>query len=169
MNPAAVGALANELLAAIAGIYATTGVTAPSLQYLCADEPVAWVGDNCQSALVVSWAGVNPGLPAPPMAAPALPPQQVGPGLVFHADFTVWVFRCVDVPDLTVLDPATETVLALELMTDGYLLPMAVLAAHSAGMFGLDYSTQTILGAVVPLARQGGVAGLRMPVSVVIE
>ena len=155
--------LCTALLAACVDIYeGYDGITAPSLQYVYgAGEPVA----ACDQ-LVVAWQATKPNTPTF-----AENPMWVNPVMSRRANLVIMAYRCLtDIPQgggFEVTDPepvpARATYDAQAIMTDAYILPKGIVAAHYAGTFG-NFASGLAIANVVPIQADGGVGGCRLDI-----
>ena len=158
--------LATDVLDAALTAWPSAGLVAPSVAYVYGGaSPVAM----CDS-VVVTYTRIFHGMPAR-ADAPYPSKAMAAPRSV---TLCVWCFRCltdtlygegVQVSDSATVSVVNATADASTLMTDAYILPRAIVAAHAAGQIGHDYAGVLGIGDVVPLAASGGVGGCRFELS----
>lgn len=148
--------LAAELLAAIVVGYGQQGIESPAVAYV--NGAGATPLGICET-LVVGWTRVNYGVAGGPNFD-ALPVRQQLRSRT--ADLSVWMFRCMtpigsgqEAGQLNTADLEAD---AKRIMTDAYLLPKVIAAAHEAGSFG-DYCSGLSIQACLPIEPLGGVSG----------
>ncbi|MGH9093843.1 MAG: hypothetical protein ACRDXE_01645 [Acidimicrobiales bacterium] len=151
--------LATTVRDAIVAGYATDGVAAPPITYICGPREPSAMCD----ALVVGWARVFHGTPGP-----ARPPAIVRGTMVARStELIVWVFRCLtdvlqgDGMGKTVFDPVKADADAAAIMTDAYVVHRGLVRAHAAGELR-DYTQGLSIGDAQPLAAEGGIAGIEL-------
>lgn len=153
--------LAHQLLAAVEAGFVNADVPAPTLSYVCGNNVPVAIADS----LAVSWVRIfhgTPGQPDKPYPAKTLFVPR-------SCTLAVWCFR----PLYDVLTGEGQTLIlstentaqmeadAQTIMTDGYIIPKAIVVAHSAGLLGVDSGAPVAMGDVIPLAASGGVGGCR--------
>lgn len=169
MTALAVRPIAEGVLAAVVGHYATDGVALPSLQYIAAGDPRLAVWE-CEQ-LTVSCGGI--GLGMSPSTGTA--PHQTGP----HAALTnlrytlivVQIVRCHPLPgesgDLP--DAAELHAAGLVHLDDAGRLSQALHAfAGNPAAYGITYPATVEAGAVEPVGPGGGYVAVEGTVTITV-
>lgn len=163
-NPTKLYDLAKELLEACTVVYAENDLEPPPLRYVCATSNPVPISDS----LVVSYSRLFHGMPA----KPDQPYPSRGLMVPRSASFGIWIFRSLEDTlwgegqvELSLVDLGSVDRDAKLMMTDAYLLPKGIVAAHAAGQLGVDSGQPVGMGDVLPLPASGGVGGLRLEIS----
>lgn len=163
-NPAKLYDLARELLDACTNVYYENDLEPPPLRYVAGVSNPVPISDS----LVVTYSRLYHG-------TPARPDQQYPARGLFvprAASFGIWCFRALQDTlwgqgqvELSLVDMDGVDADARLMMTDAYLLPKGIVAAHAAGQIGVDSGDPVGMGDVLPLPAAGAVGGCRLEIS----
>lgn len=155
-----VAELAQDLLAAIEGHFATAGVELPARRCIVPGEPRTFAWDCEQLTVALGGVGWGPAVDiSMPTPAPGI---NAGVFSVRHAVYAATLVRCTPPPNRDGTPPAAEDLHAagLAFMRDAGLISQALVEHVTRVRGSLPPEGKVQAGAVEPVGPSGGLHGL---------